>query len=366
MTAHGPLAPPDPVTPSDTASGAPTEPPGEFRSSRPVRARRPLVALGLLTALLALAIVCSIAFGARVVSLGEILDGLTGRGQELGALAVAERVPRTATAVVAGAALGVSGALMQALTRNPIADPGILGVNTGASLAVVAAIAFAHISSLWEYLWVAMVGAGATAVVVYTIGSLGPGGTTPVKLALAGVATSAALSALISAIMLPRAEGLTDFRFWQVGSLGRGSWAALATVAPFLLLAAALAATVARPLNSLALGEQMAVGLGVKVGRTRLLAAAAGVIACATTTALAGPIGFVGLMVPHAVRMLVGPDNRWLLPLAALGGAALLTFADVLGRVIARPGEVSVGVVTAFVGAPVLIAIARGAKVREL
>lgn len=337
-------------------------------TSRPFRprARRPLVALGILSALLALAVVCSIAFGARVVGVGEIWDGLTGRGTTLGALAVAERVPRTATALIAGAALGVSGTLMQAVTRNPIADPGILGINSGASLAIVAAIAFAHISSLWEYLWVALVGAALTAVFVYAIGSLGPGGATPVKLALAGVATSAALSCLISAIMLPRAEGLTDFRFWQVGSLGRGTWAALTTVAPFLILAVALAAAVARPLNSLALGEEMATGLGVKVGRTRLLASAAGVIACATTTALAGPIGFVGLMVPHAVRMLVGPDHRWLLPLSALGGAALLTLADVLGRVIARPSEVSVGVVTAFVGAPVLIAIARGAKVREL
>ncbi|MBM6978135.1 MAG: iron ABC transporter permease [Actinomyces succiniciruminis] len=365
MTAHSALARPRPDPLPDTA---PDSSPGsaEARSSRRGRSRRPLVACGLLLALLALAVVCSIAFGARVVGIGEILDGLAGRGEALGALAVAERVPRTATAVTAGAALGVSGALMQAVTRNPIADPGILGINTGASLAIVAAIAFVHISSLWEYLWVALAGAALTAVFVYAVGSLGPGGTTPVKLALAGVATSAALSSLISAIMLPRAEGLTDFRFWQVGSLGRGTWGSLATVAPFLLVAVLLAAAVARPLNSLALGEEMAVGLGVRVGRTRLLAAAAGVIACATTTALAGPIGFVGLMVPHAVRMLVGPDNRWLLPLSALGGAALLTFADVLGRVIARPSEVSVGVVTAFVGAPVLIAIARGAKVREL
>ncbi|WP_237564219.1 FecCD family ABC transporter permease [Actinomyces sp. 432] len=365
MTAHSQLAPSRPGPPPITAPDSPAGP-AQARSSRRGHARRPLAALGLLLILLALAVVCSIAFGARVVGIDEILSGLAGRGESLGALAVAERVPRTATAVVAGAALGTSGALMQAVTRNPIADPGILGINTGASLAIVVAIAFAHISSLWEYLWVAMAGAGATAVFVYAIGSLGPGGATPVKLALAGVATSAALSCLISAILLPRAEGLTDFRFWQVGSLGRGTWAALATVAPLLLLAAALAAVVARPLNSLALGEEMAVGLGVKVGRTRLLAAAAGVIACATTTALVGPISFVGLMVPHTVRMLVGPDNRWLLPLSALGGAALLTFADVVGRVIARPSEVSVGVVTAFVGAPVLIAIARSAKVREL
>ncbi|WP_316022866.1 iron ABC transporter permease [Actinomyces sp. MRS3W] len=359
-----------PAKPLAAATRAPQRSSGRAGSApiptRPARARRPLVALAVVIAVLALAVVCSIAFGARIVGLGEILDGLAGRGEGLGAVAVAERVPRTATALVAGAALGTSGALMQAVTRNPIADPGILGINTGASLAIVSAIAFAHISSLAQYLWIAMAGAAATAAFVYAIGSLGPGGTTPVKLALAGVATSAALSSLISAIMLPRAEGLTDYRFWQVGSIGRGTWASLATIAPFLAVAAVLAVAVVRPLNSLALGEEMAVGLGVKVGRTRLLASAAGVIACATTTALVGPIGFVGLMVPHAVRMLVGPDHRWLLPLSALGGAALLTFADVLGRVVARPSEVSVGVVTAFVGAPVLIAIARGAKVREL
>ena len=331
--------------------------------------RRRVLALAILVLLVILASAASVAFGSRIVSLAEIIQGLSGHpegAQGLGAVAVAERLPRTVTALVAGAALGTSGALMQALTRNPIADPGILGINTGASLAIVFSIAFLGISSLPQYLWTAMAGAGATAVLVYLIGSLGPGGPTPVKLALAGVATSAALSSLISAIMLPRAQGLDDFRFWQVGSLGRGTWESLTTVAPFLVAAAALAALVASPLNSLALGDEMAVGLGVHVARTRLLAAAGGVIACATTTALVGPIGFVGLMVPHTVRMLTGPDNRWVLPLSALGGASLLTIADVIGRVINRPSGINVGVVTAFVGAPVLILIARGAKVREL
>lgn len=327
-----------------------------------------MAALGVLLLAVVLAACASIAFGARVVSLAEIVQGLRdgGDGAGLGAVAVTERLPRTATALVAGAALGVSGALMQALTRNPIADPGILGINTGASLAMVAAIAFAGITTLPQYLWTALIGAGLTAVFVYLVGSLGPGGATPVKLALAGVATTAALSSLISAVMLPRAAALTDFRFWQVGSLGRGTWQSLATVAPFLLVGALLALVVASPLNSLALGDEMAVGLGVHVARTRVLAAAGGVVLAATTTALAGPIGFVGLMVPHAVRMVIGADNRWVLPASALGGAALLTAADVVGRVIARPAEVSVGVVTAFIGAPVLILIARGTKVGQL
>lgn len=326
-----------------------------------------MAALGVLLLAVVLAACASIAFGARVVSLAEIVQGLRDGGDgALGAVAVAERLPRTATALVAGAALGASGTLMQALTRNPIADPGILGINTGASLAMVTVIAFAGITTLPQYLWTALIGAGLTAVFVYLVGSLGPGGATPVKLALAGVAATAALSSLISAVMLPRAAALTDFRFWQVGSLGRGTWQSLATVAPFLLVGALLALVVASPLNSLALGDEMAVGLGVHVARTRVLAAAGGVVLAAATTALAGPIGFVGLMVPHAVRMVIGADNRWVLPASALGGAALLTAADVVGRVIARPAEVSVGVVTAFIGAPVLILIARGTKVGQL
>lgn len=324
------------------------------------------LALVVLVGLVLLAAACSVAFGARVVGIEEILRGLAGGAQDLGAISVAERVPRTATALVGGAALGLAGALMQAVTRNPIADPGILGINTGASLAIVIGIAFAGISTTPQYIAVALTGATLTAVLVHAVGSAGPGGTTPVKLALAGVATTAALSSLVSAIALPRAAGLEDFRFWQVGSTGRGTWEALGAVGPLLAVAGLVALSLARPLNSLALGDEMAVGLGVAVSRTRLLASGAGVVLCAATTALAGPIGFVGLMVPHAVRMLMGPDHRWLLPLSALGGAALLAFADVLGRVIARPAEVSVGVVTAFVGAPVLILIARGAKVREL
>ena len=329
--------------------------------------RRCLAALILLTALAVTAALCSIAFGTRVVGIGEIVGGLSGSRTDIGALVVAERVPRTVVALVAGAALGVSGALMQAVTRNPIADPGILGVNTGASLAILIGVAFLGISGASQFLWFALIGAAVTAVLVYTIGSLGPGGPTPVKLALAGVATSAALSCVISAVMLPLAQGLDDYRFWQMGSLGRGTWSSLTTIAPFLAVATLLAVLVAGPLNSLALGEEMAIGLGGNVTRTRLAAAGAGVLLCSAVTAVVGPIGFVGLMVPHTVRMLCGPDHRWLLPLSALCGADLLTLSDVLGRIVSRPSAaLPVAVVTAFVGAPILIMIARGAKVREL
>lgn len=332
----------------------------------PRRSSRYTLTLLVLLALVAVAGLASIAFGTRIVGVGEILDGLRASSQELGAVVVSERIPRTATALTAGAGLGLSGALMQAVTRNPIADPGILGINTGASLAVVTGIAFVGLGSTAQYMAAATLGAALTAVLVYAIGSLGPGGTTPVKLALAGVATTAALSSAISAIMLPRVPAMDEFRFWQVGGLGRGNWDSLGTIAPALLVAALVAVGLAGSLNSLALGEETAVGLGVNVTLTRLAATGAGVVLCAAVTAITGPIGFVGLMVPHAVRMLCGSDHRWLLPMSALAGAALLTLADVLGRVISRPSEVEVGLVTAFIGAPVLIAIARGAKVREL
>lgn len=315
---------------------------------------------------LVLAVLASAAFGARVVGMHEVLEGLRGGTSSLGAIAVSERLPRTAVAVIAGAALAVSGALMQAVTRNPIADPGILGVNHGASLAVIIGIAFFGVSSLPHYIVLALIGSALAALLVYTIGSTGPGGTTPVKLALAGVATTAALSSAVQLIMLPRVQGLNDFRYWQVGSLGRSGWDVLTVVVPVLSAAFVVALLVARPLNSLALGDEMAVNLGVNVRTTRLVAAASGVVLCATTTAIAGPISFVGLMVPHAVRMLLGPDQRVLIPFSALGGAVLLTLADVLGRVAGRPGEVAVGIITAFVGAPILILIVRSAKVREL
>ncbi|WP_240470976.1 FecCD family ABC transporter permease [Schaalia suimastitidis] len=317
-----------------------------------------------LTLALGAASLASVAFGARIVTLDEIYIGITNTPtDELGALAVRERLPRTVIALLAGAALAVSGALMQSLTRNPIADPGILGINTGAALAVVTGIAFFGATHLSQHIGLALVGALVTAFFVNAIGSAGPGGATPVKLALAGMATTAALSSLISAIMLPRAQGLDAFRAWQVGSLGRGTWQAILTLTPFLLVAAIITVVIARALDSLALGEEMAIGLGVNVDRTRALAALAGVILSATVTAIAGPIGFVGLMVPHVIRILIGPSHGWLLFLSALGGAFLLTTSDVIGRVLISPSEIPVAVITAFLGAPVLIAVARTAKV---
>lgn len=318
-----------------------------------------------------LAAVASLAFGSRPVSSPEIVQGLSlwFRGEtptELGAIAVQQRIPRTVLALLAGAALALSGALMQAITRNPIADPGILGVNTGAALFVVIGIAFFGISSIFQYLGLALVGATLAAGFVYIVGSIGPGGTTPIKLALAGAATTAALSSLVSAVLLPRANVMNEFRFWQVGGVGGAEWNSIAMITPLLVGATIIAVASGPALNALAMGDDTASGLGVRVGRTRVIAAIAGVSLCAAVTSVAGPIGFVGLMVPHVIRLAVGPDQRWLLPLCAIGGAVLLTVADTLGRVIGHPGEVEAGILTAFVGAPVLVIIARRTRMRAL
>ena len=334
-------------------------------------ARRRVVVLVVGAIAVVASIALSLSFGSRPVSLGEVAEGLTSwlRGEtpeSIGALAVQSRIPRTVLALLAGAALALSGALMQAITRNPLADPGILGVNTGAALAVVIGIAFLGVSSASGYLVLALVGAFLTAFFVYFVGSVGPGGTTPIKLALAGAATTAALSSLVSAILLPRQAVMDEFRYWQVGSVGRAEWDTMLVIVPVLVVGTLVALLCARPLNALALGDEVATGLGVRVGRIRVVAAIAGVGLCAAVTSVAGPIGFVGLMVPHAVRLVSGSDLRWLLPLSAVGGAVLLTLADTIGRVIGSPGEVEAGIITAFLGAPVLIAIARRTRMKAL
>jgi iron complex transport system permease protein len=213
---------------------------------------------------------------------------------------------------------------------------------------------------------VAVVGSTAAGAFVYAIGSLGRDGATPLKLALAGAATTAALGSLVSAVMLPRAQSLTGFRFWQIGGVGGAAWDRILLVLPALAIGAILVYLCARGMNSLALGDDVATGLGERVGRTRIVSSAGAFILCGAATAIAGPIGFVGLIVPHLCRLLVGTDHRWLLPFTAIVGAGLLTAADVVGRVIARPDGLEVGIVTALIGAPVFIALARRRKVREL
>lgn len=317
--------------------------------------------------LLGVCVFASLALGSRMIGFNEVLDSLLHPNiDSYEANIVHKRISRTIFSLFCGAALGVSGALMQAVTRNPIADPSILGVNTGASLFVVCGIAFLNISSANQYIWLALIGASITAIFVFGIGSMGRSGATPLKLVLAGAATSAALSSLVVAIMIPRSHVMDQFRFWQVGSVGSGNWSAIGTFAPFLIIGILIAILSAPALNALALGDDVATGLGVKTGVLRFVAAFAAVLLCGAATALAGPIGFIGLLSAHVMRLMLGPDLRFIIPMSAISGAIILTISDVSGRLIGSPGELEVGVVTAFIGAPLLIALAMRLKVSSL
>ncbi|ANS79658.1 ABC-type Fe3+-siderophore transport system, permease component [Serinicoccus hydrothermalis] len=348
-----------------TTTTAPETSPPESPARRPSATSR---ALWLVLAVLVLAFcgLLSVTFGARDIAWEDLVAALGGGQDNISQAAVAKRIPRTILAMLVGASLGLAGAVMQGVTRNPLADPGILGVTSGASLFVVVGIAFFGMSSSTAYIWVAMVGAAVSATFVYAVGSLGRGGATPLKLALAGAATSAAFGSLISAVLLPRIDVMDSFRFWQIGGVGGATYPRIMTAVPFLVVGALVCLAVARGLNALALGDELAAGLGERVILTRILSAVGAVMLCGAATAIAGPIGFVGLVVPHACRLLVGLDHRWLLPFSMVVGATLLTVADVVGRVVARPAEVDVGIITALVGAPVFIAVVRRMRGRAL
>jgi iron complex transport system permease protein len=331
---------------------------------RPAAVRLTWLLVGI--AVLAALCVASIAFGARDVSLDDVLAGLAGRTGDVSQAAVVARLPRTVLALLVGAALAMAGTAMQAVTRNPLADPGILGISGGAALAVVIGIAFFGMSGPYAFIVAAVAGAAVAAIFVYAVGSLGRGGATPLKLALAGAAATAAFMSLVSAILLPRVDIAEMFRFWQIGGVGGATWDRIAVVAPVLAVGAIVCLAWARGMNSLALGDDVAAGLGEHVFRTRLVAFGGAVVLAGAATAIAGPIAFVGLIVPHMCRLLVGTDHRWLLPFSAVAGAALLVAADIVGRVIARPEEIEVGIITALIGAPFFIWIVRRQKVREL
>ncbi|MET9859578.1 iron ABC transporter permease [Streptomyces smyrnaeus] len=344
-------------------------PPDAVAPSRPPvleRARARLLWLGVAVVVLTALALASLAYGSRDIPWSDVWSALGGADATLGEAAASKRIPRTVLAVLIGAALGLAGAVMQGVTRNPLADPGVLGVNMGASLAVVVAVAYFGLASPTGYIWTAMTGAALTAGFVYTVGSLGRGGATPLKLALAGAAISAAFASLVTAVVLPRNDIAGGFRLWQIGGVGGASFERTGQVAPFLAAGFVLCLLSARGLNSLALGDEVAAGIGERVAVVRGVAALGAVVLCGAATAVAGPIGFVGLVVPHTCRLLIGVDHRWLLPFAALLGAALLTAADVIGRVVARPAEVDVGIVTALLGAPFFIWIVRKQKVRAL
>ncbi|MDO5099530.1 MAG: iron ABC transporter permease [Corynebacterium sp.] len=301
----------------------------------------------------------SVAFGVRDVNLVDIVHALGGSNATASEAAVSVRIPRTVLAALIGGGLALSGVTMQAVTRNPLADPGIFGVLAGAAFFVASGIAFFDLSGQLPTIVVAIIGSAVAAVFVYSVGSIGYGGATPLKLALAGAATTAALSAMVSAVLLPRSDVMDQFRFWQIGSVGGANWTDIAVGTPVFLVGVFICLGCATRMNSLALGDDIAAALGIHVVRARLIASLGAVIVCGVATALAGPIGFVGLIVPHLCRLLVGTDHRWLLPYSAMCGAVLLVSADTLGRVIAKPSEISVGILLPLMGAPLFIWIVR-------
>ena len=314
--------------------------------------------------LLGAVVLASLLWGARDVGLGVVRDALLhpATGDNDQAVIRELRLPRTLVGLVAGVALGVAGTLLQGLTRNPIADPGLLGVNAGASLAVVTAISVLGVGAASGLVWFAFLGAALAAASVYVVASVGWGGAMPVKLALVGAAVTAMATSLTTMVLLTDQTVLSQYRFWSVGSLVNRSWGTLLAVLPFVGAGLLLAVPTGRFLNAMALGEDLARGLGQNVVVGRLLVMAAVVLLCGSATSLVGPLAFVGLVVPHVSRAVAGPDYRWLLPLSALLGPVLLLAADVVGRLVVRPAEIEAGLVVALVGAPVLVALVRRAS----
>jgi iron complex transport system permease protein len=334
-----------------------------------VRRSRSVLVLGLAIGVVALvvAVALSLGVGARPLSPGTVWSSLVNdTGSEADLIVRGLRVPRTIAGVLVGVALGLAGALMQALTRNPLADPGILGVNAGAACAVVLAIAFLGITQLDQYVWFALLGAGVATVVVYLLGSTGRGSASPVRLVLAGAAVTAVLTGVIAAVVLTNSIAFNGFRSWSVGSLQPVNSAVVAQVVPFLLVGFVLALCLGPALNAIALGEDLASALGARVGRVRVAGLVSTTLLCGAATAVTGPIAFIGLVVPHAVRAYTGPDHRWILPYSMVAGAVLVLVADVIGRVVLWPSELEVSVVTAVIGAPVFIAIVRRRRLAQL
>ncbi|MFI6638569.1 FecCD family ABC transporter permease [Streptomyces sp. NPDC050504] len=333
---------------------APPTAPARTKSSRGV----PVAVLAGLT--LTALVVASIGLGARDISPAQVLDILLrphGGGYDSDVL-WSERIPRTLLGVAVGASLGASGLVMQALTVNPLADPGILGIEQGAALFVVLGILFLDFSGVGGYFWAAFAGSGVTFLVVYLIGTRRGAGSPAVGLVLAGVAVAAVMSSVITLLVVRDEAAFSHLRFWSVGQLtGRAGF--LAEAAPFMLAGLLLVLPLGRTLNVLSLGDETALGLGVRVGRARLLCASVAVLLCAAATAAVGPVAFVGLVAAHCARLLVGADHRWSLPLSMVCGAALLVGADTAGRLVVDHGEIQVSVMTALVGTPFFLWLAR-------
>jgi iron complex transport system permease protein len=334
-----------------------THPVGTPTATRP----RTAVTVGALVAAAAFAAAGSVLLGSRAISPVAALDPAS-----TDHAIVVTRATRTLLALAVGGALGLAGALMQGQTRNPLADPGILGVNAGASFAMVVAISSLGATEMSSYLWFAFGGAAVAMAAVHLVATLGPGGATPLSLTIAGAAVTAGLTSWTSGVLLADRQTMDIFRFWQVGSVAGRDLDILLAGLPFLLVGAVLGLAAARPLDALALGHDTARGLGRRTGLDRVVVGLAVVLLTGTATALAGPIAFVGLVVPHAVRAVVGGGHVRLLPLSVGFGAVLTTIADTLGRMVLPPTEVQVGIMTAVVGVPVFVWFLRRGRMSGL
>lgn len=325
------------------------------------------LAYGLGIILLILTLFISITYGVKSVGLSDVIKAFTDNNStDYNVNIVQARIPRSIFGLIAGAALSISGVLMQSITRNPIADPSILGVNTGASLFIVIGITFFNIQSKLSYIGLSFTGAILAAFFVYKLASAGYGGATPIKLAIAGAATSTALSSFVSLIVMPNSSVMTTYRFWQIGSIGGTTFDDIKLVLPFIVIAIFVSFLLSNNLNTLLLSEDTATALGLNVNRTKAIACVCGVLLCATVTALAGPISFVGLMVPHIIRMVIGSNHYNLIACSGIYGASILLISDVLGRILGAPGELETGIMTAIIGAPIFIFIIRKAKVQSI
>lgn len=326
---------------------------GAGEDATPRRPALPTSALICVSAVVGAALL-SVLVGARDLPWSALLDG----DHPLHPI-YETRIDRTLLALAVGGALALAGAVMQGLTRNPLADPGILGVNAGATFAMVVGMSVLGFSSLEQFLPMAFLGAALAALVVHLIASLGRDGASPMKLAITGAALTAGLTSWTTGMLLLDQRTMESFRYWQVGTVGGRPIDLLLTAAPFLATGAVLALIGARTLDTLALGDDLARGLGRRTALDRVVLSLSIVLLAGSATAIAGPIAFVGLVVPHAVRAFVGPHHARLLPFSIVAGAALVTAADTLGRVVLPPAEVQVGIMAAAVGVPFFLALVR-------
>lgn len=314
----------------------------------------------LLCVVLLLVCLASAAVGTRDIPVSSVIRAILDyQGAEDEVVVRAARIPRTVLGLVVGTAIGVGGALIQAVTRNPLADPVVLGITPGAMFSVALAVGVFGFRSIDQYLWFALVGSAVAMMMVYAIGRSGRWGATPIRLTLTGIAVGAVFTAFTLALSLLNPSAFDQMRSWDAGSIAGRGWDVTTAVVPFVVAGLVITAFIARGLDAMALGDDMARALGTRLVRTRTLGLIGIALLCGAAAAAAGPIVFVGLMIPHIARWLVGANQRWILVFSAVGAPALVLASDILGRIAMRPAELPVGIVSAFLGAPALIWLAR-------